>query len=180
MDYYNSFVIQGMMVDMTTIMAEFKMIPVAESEEALKRMVRFAELQERMISPEGTYPIIGRSLTYRIGAFQALAQVALMEKLPKAVLPAQVRSALTKVMHNQFEAAGTFDKDGWLQLGFAGHQPEIADTYTSTGSLYLCTTGFLVLGLPASNPFWSAPAADWTAKKAWSGQATKKDYHVDY
>lgn len=180
MDYYNSFVIQGMMVDMTAIMAERRMIPIAETEEALKRMIRFAELQERMISPEGTYPIIGRSLTYRIGAFQALAQIALMEKLPKAVLPAQVRCAMTKIMHNQFEAPGTFDSNGWLQLGFAGHQPEIADTYTSTGSLYLCTTGFLALGLPSSNPFWSAPAADWTAKKAWSGQATKKDYHVDY
>ena len=180
MDYYNSFVIQGMMVDMTAIMAERRMIAVAEYEEALKRMIRFAELQERMISPEGTYPVIGRSLTYRIGAFQALAQVALMEKLPKAVLPAQVRCALTKVMQNQFEAAGTFDNHGWLQLGFAGHQPEIADTYTSTGSLYLCTVGFLPLGLPASNPFWSTPAADWTSKKAWSGQPTKKDYHVDY
>jgi hypothetical protein len=180
MDYYNSFVIQGMMVDMTAIMAAHRMIAVAEYEEALKRMIRFAELQERMISPEGTYPVIGRSLTYRIGAFQALAQVALMEKLPKAVLPAQVRCALTKVMQNQFEAAGTFDNQGWLQLGFAGHQPEIADTYTSTGSLYLCTAGFLPLGLPASNPFWTTPAADWTSKKAWSGQATKKDYHVDY
>jgi hypothetical protein len=180
MDYYNSFVIQGMMVDMTAIMVEYRMIPVRESEEALKRMIRFAELQERMISPEGTYPVIGRSLTYRIGAFQALAQVALMEKLPNAVLPAQVRCALTKVMQNQFEAAGTFTADGWLQLGFAGHQPEIADTYTSTGSLYLCTVGFLPLGLPTTNPFWSAPAADWTSKKAWSGQPIKKDYHVDY
>ena len=104
MDYYNSFVIQGMMVDLTAIMADKRMIAVAEYEEALKRMVRFSELQERMISPEGTYPVIGRSLTYRIGAFQALAQVALMEKLPKAVLPAQVRCALTKVMQNQFEA----------------------------------------------------------------------------
>lgn len=180
MDYYNSFVIQGMMVDLTAIMTEKRMIAVAEYEEALKRMVRFSELQERMISPEGTYPVIGRSLTYRIGAFQALAQVALMEKLPKAVLPAQVRCALTKVIQNQFEASGTFSADGWLQLGFAGHQPEIADTYTSTGSLYLCTVGFLPLGLPASNPFWSTAAADWTSKKAWSGQATKKDYHVDY
>jgi len=83
MDYYNSFVIQGMMVDMTAIMAEHRMIPVTEYEEALKRMIRFAELQERMISPEGTYPVIGRSLTYRIGAFQALGQVALMENYPK-------------------------------------------------------------------------------------------------
>ena len=82
-------------------------------------------------------------------------------------------------MKNQFEAEGTFDEKGWLQLGFAGHQPDAADTYISTGSLYLCTFGFLPLGLPASDPFWTTPAAEWTSQKAWSGKSFKKDYHVD-
>jgi hypothetical protein len=82
-------------------------------------------------------------------------------------------------MQNQFEAEGTFDAKGWLQLGFAGHQTDIAEPYISTGSLYLCTFGFLPLGLPASHPFWTAPAAEWTSKKAWSGKAFKKDEHVD-
>jgi hypothetical protein len=30
--------------------------------------------------------------------------------------------------------------------------------------------GLLPLGLAPSDEFWSAPAADWTAKRAWSGQ----------
>jgi hypothetical protein len=180
MDYYNAFVIHSMLVDMMGIMVEKKMISNAEYEEAFKRMVRYAELQERMISPEGTYPVIGRSLTYRVAALQTLAHVSLMEKLPESIIPAQVRSAMTKVLHNQFEAAETFSKDGWLQLGLVGHQPEIADTYTSTGSLYLCTAGFLALGLPATNKFWTAPAAEWTSKKAWSGKRVKKDYKVEY
>ena len=180
MDYYNSFVIHSLLVDLMAIMVENKMIAKTEYEEALKRMIRYAELQERMISPEGTYPVIGRSLTYRVAALQTLAHVSLLEKLPAIINPAQVRSAFTKVMHNQFDAEGTFSKDGWLQLGLVGHQPEIADTYTSTGSLYLCTTGFLALGLPATNIFWTAPAAEWTSKKAWSGSPVKKDYKVDY
>ena len=180
LDYYNSYVIHSMLVDMLRVMVEKKMVPQAEYDQALKRMIRYAEFQERVISPEGTYPPIGRSMTYRTAAFQALAQVALMEKLPEYINPAQVRCALTKVMHNLFEADGTFDDKGWLQLGLAGHQPTIADQYTSTGSLYICTIGFLPLGLPPSNPFWSAPAADWTSKKAWSGQAVKKDYKVEY
>jgi hypothetical protein len=75
---------------------------------------------------------------------------------------------------------GTFDKNGWLQLGFVGHQPQMADQYTSTGSLYLCTVGFLALGLPADDKFWTDTAADWTSKKAWSGQLFKKDYKVSY
>lgn len=180
MDYYNSFVIHSMLVDMLSVMAEKKMAKQEEYDLALKRMVRYAELQERMISPEGTFPIIGRSITYRIGAFQALAQVSLMEKLPKAIEPAQVRSAFTAMMHQLFDVKETFDEKGWLQLGLAGHQPYIADTYTSTGSLYLCTTGFLALGLPTTNIFWTAPHADWTSKKGWSGQSIKKDYKVDY
>ncbi len=180
MDYYNAFVIHSMMVDMTAIMLEKQMVSKKEYEEALNRMVRFAELQERMISPEGTYPVIGRSLTYRVAAFQTLAQVSLMEKLPKKIIPAQVRCAMTKMMHNLFDIKGTFSNDGWLQLGLAGHQPEIADTYTSTGSLYLCTTGFLALGLAADNIFWTGPTTDWTSKKAWSGQPVLKDYKVEY
>lgn len=64
--------------------------------------------------------------------------------------------------------------------GFKGHQPMMADQYTSTDSQYIATQGFLPLGLPAGDPFWTTPAADWTAKKAWSGQAVKKDYKVEY
>lgn len=29
-----------------------------------------------MISPEGSYPVIGRSITYRFGSFHALADAA--------------------------------------------------------------------------------------------------------
>jgi len=180
MDYYNSFVIHPMLVDMLAVMVEKKVAAQADYDEALKRMVRYAELQERFISPEGTFPAAGRSITYRSAAMQALSQLALLQKLPGAVNPAQVRCALTSVWHNLFDKPGTFDAQGWLQLGLAGHQPMVADVYTSTGSLYLCTTGFLALGLPASNPFWTAPPAEWTSKKAWSGQEVKKDYKVDY
>lgn len=179
-DYYNSFVIHPMMVDTMKIMMDKGLVTQKEYELALSRMVRYSVGQERMISPEGTFPPIGRSITYRTGAFQALAQVALIGKLPETIEPSQVRSALTLVKKNMYEAPGTFDKNGWLLLGFVGHDPDIADYYTSTGSLYMATLSFLPLGLPAENEFWSAPEADWTAKKAWSSQKFPKDYHVDY
>jgi hypothetical protein len=57
-----------------------------------------------------------------------------------------------------------------------GHQPGIGETYISTGSLYLCSVALLPLGLPASDPFWSAPPQPWTAVKAWSGQAFPIDH----
>lgn len=180
MDYYNSFVIHSMLVDMLKICVEKKFSPKQDYDEAVKRMVRYSEFLERLISPEGTFPAFGRSITYRTAAFQALAQTALMEQLPEHVLPAQVRCGLTKVMHNLFDHNNNFDKNNWLVLGFNGSQTMIADYYTSTGSLYLATLGFLPLGLPATNRFWTDAHADWTAKKAWSGQPTKKDYKVEY
>lgn len=179
-DYYNSFVIHPMMVDTVAVMLKHKMVEQAQYDLALKRMQRYGVGQERMISPEGTFPPIGRSITYRTGGLQALSQLALMKKLPDTIKPAQVRSALTKVKQNMYETKGTFDSQGWLQLGFCGHDPEIADYYTSTGSLYMATLSFLPLGLPVSDPFWADPATDWTAKKAWRGEHFPKDYHVDY
>lgn len=180
MDYYNDYVIHPMLVDMLKLLVAKKRAPQSEYDEALRRMVRHSEFSERIISPEGTYPAFGRSITYRSAAFQGLAQVALMEKLPAHVLPSQVRCGLTKVYKNLFEGNQNFDEKGWLVLGFNGHQPEVADYYTSTGSLYMATLGFLPLGLPANNKFWTDPAADWTSKKAWEGQKIKKDYKVEY
>lgn len=179
-DYYNSFVIQPMLVDVLKVMAEKEESSKANYELALKRMQRYAAILERQISPEGTFPVVGRSMPYRNAAFQALAQIALEEKLPEELSPAQVRCALTTVNKRIFEAPGTFDKKGWLQIGFCGHQPDIADVYTSTGSLYLCSTGFLALGLPPAHPFWSAPAQPWTSVKVYSGAAVKKDHAIDY
>jgi hypothetical protein len=180
MDYYNSFVIHPMLVDLLKVTVEKKFSLQQDYDIALKRMVRHSEFLERIISPEGTYPVFGRSITYRTAVFQALAQTALMEKLPEHISPSQVRCALTKVMHSMYDNATNFDGNGWLVLGFNGHQPMIADQYTSTGSLYLATLSFLPLGLPASHPFWTAASADWTSKKAWNGQPTKKDYKVEY
>lgn len=180
MDYYNDFVIHPMYVDMLKVLLKNNKVSQSEYDEALKRMIRHSEFSERIIAPDGTFPAFGRSVTYRTAAFQSLAQVALMEKLPKHILPAQVRCCLTAVYKNMFEGNQNFDKAGWLVLGFNGHQPEIADSYTSTGSLYMATLGFLTLGLPADNKFWTDPPTKWTSQQAWGGQKVNKDYKVDY
>lgn len=180
MDYYNAFVIHPMLVQMLEVLRDNKRVAATEYDEALARLIRHADYTERIISPEGTYPVFGRSVTYRTAAFQSLAQAALMEKLPADVTPAQVRCGLTKVFRNMYKGNQNFDANGWLVLGFNGHQPEMADIYTSTGSLYMATLGFLPLGLPADNKFWTDPPADWTSKKAWNGEKVKKDYKVEY
>ncbi|MCB0130177.1 MAG: DUF2264 domain-containing protein, partial [Caldilineaceae bacterium] len=132
-----------------------------------------------LISPEGTFPAIGRSLAYRFGAFQVLAQMALRHDLPADVSPAQVRSALTAVIRRMMRAPGTFDDDGWLRIGFAGRQPAMGERYISTGSLYLCAAGLLPLGLPPTDPFWASPAALWSAQRIWAGENLPCDHHLE-
>jgi hypothetical protein len=77
------------------------------------------------------------------------------------------------------QAPGTFDANGFLQIGFCGHQPNIAETYISTGSLYLCTTGLLPLGLPASDEFWTCDPADYSAQRVWSGKDVSADHAMN-
>ena len=179
LDYYNSYVIQPMLMDVLTAM---KRNGIEENSDfygiQLQRLIRHADQQEKLISPEGTYPVLGRSMGYRFGAFQVLSMVSLMKVLPEHIDPAQVRCALTKVIKKQL-VKGSFDKEGWLTLGFCGHQPEIADRYVSTGSAYLCTFIFLPLGLEANDNFWTGKATDWSSRKIWSGSRNiKKDHAI--
>lgn len=180
MDYYNAYVMHPMLVGMLEALLAKKRVSQGEYDEALRRMIRHSEFSERIIGPDGTYPAFGRSVTYRTAAFQSLADVALRGKLPSHISPAQVRCALTAVHRNMYEGDQNFDANGWLVLGFNGHQPEAADVYTSTGSLYMATLSFLPLGLPADNSFWTDEPADWTTKKAWKGESLRKDYKVEY
>jgi hypothetical protein len=177
-DYYNSFVIHPMLIDTLAVLR--RRDPRFEPAYAtvLKRSQRYAAIQERLIAPDGTFPSIGRSITYRFGALQLLAQIAWMRKLPEGPTPAQVRCALTAVIRRMIEAPGSFDDNGWLRIGFCGHQPSLGEHYISTGSLYLCSTGLLPLGLPPSDAFWSDPPKRWTSQQLWAGAALPADHPI--
>jgi hypothetical protein len=177
-DYYNSYVIQPMMLTVLDAVSTVTHRWAFLNSAVTARARRYAAIQERLISPEGTYPPIGRSLAYRFGALQHLAEMAWRRDLPERVTPAQVRAAMTAVITRMASAPGTFDAQGWLNIGFAGHQPSIGETYISTGSLYLCSAAWLPLGLDASDEFWSAPPQPWTSRKAWSGVDVPTDHAI--
>lgn len=177
-DYYNSFVIQPMLVDIVRTFREQDPYYAGIYPEVLRRAARYATVLERFISPEGTYPVIGRSITYRFGAFQLLAQAALEHFLDPQLPPAQVRCALTAVLRKTLAAPGLFDADGWLRPGVYGDQPELAEDYISVGSLYLCAAVFLPLGLPVEDAFWSGADVPWTALRCFRGEPVPIDHCI--
>lgn len=178
MDYYNSFVIHPMLSDVLRAVRPVDARWASSMEPAEARFVRYAALLERLIAPDGTFPVTGRSIAYRCGAFQALAQAALAHRLPEGVRPAQVREALTAVIARCLDAPGTFDEQGWLTIGLAGSQPALAEGYISRGSGYLCTAALLPLGLPADDPFWRDPPRPWTSRRIWGGEDLPADKSI--
>lgn len=180
-DYYSSYVFHPMYLETLQAMKDAKAFTRIHYSNyyrrALKRAQKYSLVLERLISPEGTFPVFGRSIPYRMAAMQPLALMALYEKLPAGISEAQVRSALTAVMHRMFDGKENFNEGGFLTIGFAGRQPNVADWYTNNGSLYMTSLVFLPLGLPSSHPFWTNAPQPWTSCKAWGGEPFPKDHH---
>lgn len=180
-DYYSSYVFHPMYLETLQAMKDAKAYTRIHYskyyDRALKRAQKYSLILERLISPEGTFPVFGRSIPYRMAAMQPLALMAWYQELPAGVSNAQVRCALTAVMKRMFQSGNNFNEGGFLTIGFSGRQPNIADWYTNNGSLYMTSLAFLPLGLPASHPFWTDAPQDWTSKRAWSEQPFPKDHH---
>lgn len=121
MDYYNSYVIHPMLLDVLTVMERHGLSDSCTLATERRRHTRYAAILERMVAPDGSYPVLGRSITAcRFGVFHALGQSALLHALPKEVAPAQVRCAMTAVLRRQLERPDNFDREGWLRVGFVG------------------------------------------------------------
>ncbi len=180
-DYYSSYVFHPMYLETLQALKDSKAYTRIHYSNyynrALRRAQKYSIVLERLISPEGTFPVFGRSIPYRMATMQPLALMAWYEKLPAGLTNGQVRSALTAVMHRMFDDKENFNEGGFLTIGFAGRQPNIADWYTNNGSLYMTSLSFLHLGLPATHPFWTDAQQPWTSQKAWSGQPFPKDHH---
>lgn len=185
-DYYNGYIIHPFY---TTLIQVFKGEYIEKNvpgssltkgekfeQVALKRLQRYARIQEMNISSDGSFPPVGRSIVYRCGAFQPLALASVLENLPNEVTPAMARCALTKVIKKTMDAENTFDADGWLNLGLCGHQNNLAEFYITTASVYLCTQAFLPLGLSSDSSFWSDPDEKTSWEKIYSSENIMADH----
>ena len=190
-DYYSSYVFHAMYLETLQNMIDAKASTRLEYQKyydrALKRAQKFSIILERFISPEGTFPVFGRSMPYRLAALQPLALLAWYGKLPSELSNGQVRAALTKVMHRMMDGQprsaqgeaytnSNYNDAGYLTIGFCGSQPDVADWYTNNGSLYMTSLCFMPLGLAPDHPFWTDAPQPWTQVKAWGGQPFPKDH----
>ena len=178
--YFNSIVIHPMLNDILKVMRKYGINEGEFLDVQLMRSSRLSSQLERMISPEGTYPLLGSCLAYRCGIFHLLSQAALLKALPRNINPAQVRSALTRIIRKQFGENQNFNSAGWLIVGLQGSQMDISELDINTGSVYMCCSVFLALGLPEDDPFWTAPFAEWTSLQAWNGGKIQKDQSIDF
>ena len=180
LNYYNSVFIHPMLNDILAVMRKYGISDGEFLDVQLMRSSRLSAQLERLISPEGTYPLVGKSASYRCGVFHLLSQASLLNILPRNINPAQVRSALTKVLVKQFQGPQNFNPDGWLIVGVNGSQIDISEKNVNTGSIYLCCSIFLALGLDMNDDFWISPSAEWTSLKAWNGHQVQRDQPIDF
>lgn len=179
-DYYTSYVFHPMYLETLQAMIDARAYTRLDYAKyysrELQRAQKYSVILERFISPEGTFPVVGRSIPYRMAVMQPLALMAWYRTLPTELSEGQVRAALSKTLHRMFDNQENFNSGGYLTIGFCGSQPNIADWYTNNGSLYMTSLSFMPLGLPASSTFWTTPDEPWTQVKAWSGKPFPKDH----
>jgi hypothetical protein len=157
MDYYNSLVIHPFSL---TILDNTKSLKIWSQlyPKFLKRAQRYSEILERMVSPEGTIPVIGRSLSYKSGALHILGHLVLKDKIEVSNLSG-IKSAMDKVITKQMIDPNSFDAK-WL----GDIRIEKSEQHISTGSLYICCLAFLPLGLSEKSAFWQCTVGSQTSE----------------
>lgn len=176
LDYYNSFVIHPMLLEIAHHLGDEPDVrPLQLRPRLIRRAQRWTEFLERLVSPEATVPVFGRSVTYRCAIFTLPAYLALRGWLPESLSPGRVRAAVTAATRRIMESPGVFDADGWATIGFCGAQDDIAESYSAVSSVYQACNVLLPLGLAPDDPFWSAPGEDWTSRRAYAGGSVPRD-----
>lgn len=171
MDYYNSFVILPFLFIIYNHLRREARLPIFQTRYDLivGRIRQHAEFLERLIGVDGSFPLFGRSLVYRSAVFHTLMFCCVHVGLPPKLTHGQVRCAIERV-HDRLWIECQFDARGFLNLGFMGATPAIANHYSNNGSCYFTGLSFLVLGCHATHPFWAADDAPCTQEIIWKSK----------
>jgi len=159
-DYYNSIIIHPFLLTLDHLGHGLP----EEKEKRMKRAQRYGQILMRMVTEDGWFPPVGRSLCYRGGVFHHLAFLARMGFLPGNLSPALVRQTLDQIIRKtlQIKPSGKMEdklfQNGVLRPGLFDIEPQLAEIYIGPASLYLCTWAFLPLGLGENHMYWTSNA----------------------
>ena len=148
MDYYNSFVIYPFLYIIYNELRRKYSIYQLRFDTLVERMKLYCVWLERQIAPDGSFPLIGRSIVYRSAVFHTLAFCAVHVGLPSSLSIGQVFRGLRLVHTRLWHGDSQFDSAGFLNLGFIGNQPSVANKYSNNGSCYFTGLSFSIYTLP--------------------------------
>ncbi|MBQ5709151.1 MAG: DUF2264 domain-containing protein, partial [Anaerotignum sp.] len=100
----------------------------------------------------------------------------LLPYLPYAAMDEEKVAANALEMTNRIAAAKRITEENggkyyYMMLPFYGHQPAVADSYLTRGSMYCFLDVFAALGLSDTDEFWTAPAEPSVWQQTW-GEGT--------
>jgi len=175
-DHYNGFVIHPMLVQVLKTNVAHGRRDRKEYDLAYSRMQRYAEIQETPHFARGTFPVIGRSSTYRVGAFQPLAASLSKDRSLRTFTRRRSAVRLTAVMKNVFVPA-TFTAEGGFTRLCRDKQAAIADSYTTpAASISLLTHSS---PRPPRHRRVSGPPRPPTDQRSLVRQTFKRDHAAD-
>jgi hypothetical protein len=117
------------------------------------RLTDFLDDYACLIGSDGMPVLQGRSLVYRFAAAAPLWMGAVTGAT--RLSPGAIRRAASGMLR-AFVDRGGIDERGLLTLGLFGEWPQMAQTYSGSGSPYWASKGMLGLMLPADHPVWQA------------------------
>lgn len=169
-NYYNSLVIHPYL---DTILREVGDLDSVWKEIKAKqepRSARQAQILERLIATDGSFPIVGRSASYRAGVFNHLANHVC--RSGDTVFQAQALAALGAVAKRFTETFLTKP----IPIGFVTEDVKLGEPYITSSSVYAIGFILRVLGLPALDPAWEA-SQPWTQRVGWES-SPPMDFHL--
>lgn len=117
-----------------------------------ERLADFLDDYVHLIGPDG--PLLqGRSLIYRFAAATPLWVGAATGTT--RLEPGLLRRAASGILRS-FVARGVPDEHGLLTLGLFRSWPDMAQSYSGSGSPYWAAKGMFGLALPAQHPVWTS------------------------
>ena len=149
----------------------------------IQRCMQYLKWLIAQISPDGTFPLIGRSIVYKTAIYHSVVSLILYYSRTSGVLeikiPMDSRSnySLGEILTLMFRTVekcftpAAFNSKGFLNLGIVSYQPELANSYSNSGSVYFSAVVFGILSL-RSEYFNSIQSVNQTNNRhynSWSG-----------